>query len=149
MRVDVESSEDSNLVAHAKRELEIAGLFDKDSAYDGMIADCVMQLMAVLSSQGHSGGSADMTIGIFGAVSRYKPLTPITSSPDDWSQPVDDMWQCKRQGDLFSYDAGKTWYSVDDPRWSILWSPRAWLWRRHWNKTRDKFHDNLQKKAGA
>jgi len=38
----------SNLVEHAKRELTLAGLFNKDSDYGGMMGDSVMELMEVL-----------------------------------------------------------------------------------------------------
>lgn len=152
--VIIESNEDSHLMAHAEREMRLVGLFDKDSDYNGDIAECVMDLIAVMSSHGHSGGSATMTLEIFAIVSQYKPLSPITSDPDEWFRPLDEgntpsgdpinpvpMWQSKRDPSLFSYDGGQTWNSVDDPRWHQTFSPRAWLWRRHWRK--------LQKAAGA
>ena len=37
----------SNITEHARRELEIAGLFDKDSDYNGNIGTAVMELMEV------------------------------------------------------------------------------------------------------
>lgn len=33
------------LIDHAKTELQIAGLFDKDSDYEGMLAESVMERM--------------------------------------------------------------------------------------------------------
>jgi hypothetical protein len=151
MKVVIESQEDSNLMDYAQRELELAGLFRKDGDYDGMVGECVMQLVAVLSSQGHSGGSAMMTLDAFAHVSLYKPLMPITNDPDEWYKPLTggvekdgtitqdiEMWQSKRQPDLFSYDHGQTWYSVDDPRWHKRRSLRAWWWRRHWLKQKEQ-----------
>lgn len=36
-----------NIIEFAKNELEIAGMFDKDSDYNGMIGDAVMELIKV------------------------------------------------------------------------------------------------------
>jgi len=132
------------LVEHAEQELKLIGAFDKDSDYYGMIGDCVMELMRVFAAQGHSGGSAYLTLDIFDKVARYKALAPITSNPDEWMDVAEytdgrSMWQNRRQGDLFSYDNGKTWYSVDDPRWRrSWWNLRARLWRRKINKQRNR-----------
>lgn len=104
-----------SLVQHAQRELELAGLFDKNSDYDGGIAKAVMQLMRVFAKQGHSGFSAHQTLLIFLKLSNFENLTPITSNPEDWEDRSDicgePMWQCKRNPALFSTDGGKTWYS--------------------------------------
>ena len=35
----------SNLVEFAKKELELAGLFDKDSDYNGMIGGAVLKMV--------------------------------------------------------------------------------------------------------
>lgn len=103
----------SNLVAHAKRELELAGMFDKDSDYDGMLGDGVLKLIEQFSKGGHSGGSAMMTLNLFDQLARFKNLTPLTNAPDEWND-VSDMsgiphWQNKRNGEAFSEDGGKTY----------------------------------------
>lgn len=111
----------SNLVKHAEYELKLAGLFDKDSDYDGMLGEAVMELVKVFAKQGHSGFSAHQTLRIFNEVANFKPLTPIGKSKDEWvdvsemssEQP---MWQNKRRGTTFSRDGGKTWYDIDDPK---------------------------------
>lgn len=109
----------SNLTQHAKKELQLAGLFDKDSDYDGMLGTAVMELVRVFSKQGHSGFSANQTLKIFNLVASFKPLTPIGSTQDEWMNVSDmsglPMWQNKRRGTTFSRDGGKTWYDIDDP----------------------------------
>ncbi len=113
-------SEESNMVWHARRELEAAGLKDKDSDYGGMLFDAVMDLVKLFSSQGHSGCSANMALQIFDTVCRFKNLTPITDNPEDWMQVSERMpdreptWQCRRCSSCFSHDAGKTYYNIDD-----------------------------------
>lgn len=110
----------SNLVKHAEYELKLAGLFDKDSDYDGMLGDAVLQLVKVFAKQGHSGFSAGRTLAIFNEVANFKNLTPIGKDPDEWMN-VSEMsngptWQNKRRSTTFSRDGGKTWYDIDDPK---------------------------------
>ncbi len=110
----------SNLEEHAKYELQLAGLFDKDSDYDGMLGDAILELVKVFAKQGHSGFSAHQTLKIFNEVANFKPLTPIGKSKDEWMDVSEasgyEMWQNKRRGTTFSRDGGKTWYDIDDPK---------------------------------
>jgi hypothetical protein len=110
----------SNLTDHAKYEMELAGLFDKDSDYDGMLGTSVMELVEVFAKQGHSGFSAARTLAIFNEVANYKPLTPIGKSADEWMNVSEmsngPMWQNKRRGTTFSRDGGKTWYDINDSK---------------------------------
>ncbi len=80
----------SNLTKHAKRELEIAGLFDKDSDNDGMLGKAVMELMEVFSKQGHSGFSASIVSSLFLKVADYKPLTPLKGTANEWGTEAGD-----------------------------------------------------------
>ncbi len=106
-----------SLVEHAEFELRRAGLFDKDSDYGGAIGPVVMKLIEAMSAEGHSGGSAALTLAAFDRVVRFKTLTPITSSPDEWmdrsSMSGEPLWQSKRQSSCFSKDGGKTYYDID------------------------------------
>lgn len=106
------------MTEHAKKELELAGLLDEDSDYNGMLGKSVLELMEVFTKQGHSGASASLTIEVFTKLAKYENLTPITSNPDEWmdisEMSESPMWQSKRNPYLFSTDGGKTWYNVDD-----------------------------------
>lgn len=64
----------SNLVNHAEKELKKAGLFDRDSDYDGMLGDAVLELVTVFAKQGHSGMSAQMTRELFYKLSNFEDL---------------------------------------------------------------------------
>jgi len=108
-----------SLVEHAKREIELAGLSDPGADYDGMIGQCALQLIEVFASQGHSGTSAMLTLGVFGQLAQFHTLTPITSDPDEWLDQSESgggkpLWQNRRDSSFFSTDGGATWYSVDD-----------------------------------
>lgn len=59
----------------ARRNLELAGLFEKDSDYDGMLGHAVMKLVDAHFDQGHSGFSHEITLRIFEKVVRGNALT--------------------------------------------------------------------------
>ena len=67
----------SNLVKHAEFELKKAGLFDKDSDYDGQLGEATLELIKVFADQGHSGMSANMVRELFRKLSSFEPLTPL------------------------------------------------------------------------
>lgn len=105
------------LLDHAKMELEIAGYFDQDSDYGGMLANAVMELMEVFSNQGHSGMSAAMTLELFSKLGNYKPLIPITGKDEEWGDIRDlsdgsDLYcQNKREYGLFKHEDGRVTYN--------------------------------------
>ena len=103
----------SNLVKHAKRELEFAGLFDKDSDYDGMAGRAVMELVKVFAKQGHSGMSASLVRNLFNKVADFKPLNPITCEEKEWGEAIseDNYYQNKRCSAVFKNGKdGKPYY---------------------------------------
>lgn len=111
----------SNLLKHAEREMRLAGLYDKDSDYGGMIPASVLKVVKAFSEEGHSGGSASITLLILEKVLRFKTLSPLTSDPEEWMDVAEPdgkrkaVWQNTRDSSYFSEDAGKTWYCIDDP----------------------------------
>lgn len=95
---------ESNLVFHARTELKAAGLADKDSAYDGMLAGAVMELVKVFAKQGHSGNSAAIVRQLFDKVAAYQPLCPLTGGDEEWTEiggPDYMKWQNKRCSHVF------------------------------------------------
>jgi hypothetical protein len=59
----------------AKRNLELAGLFNKDSDYGGMLGKAVLKLVETHFAEGHSGFSHEMAIHIFNKVVKNHALT--------------------------------------------------------------------------
>lgn len=115
-----------SLVEHAKSELERAGLFDKDSDYNGMLGPAIMKMVETFAAEGHSGASAAWTLQLFNRVASYKALTRLTSDSEEWCNvseyggPNDaPIWQNKRDSSYFSHDGGKTGYSIDDKKREI------------------------------
>jgi len=120
------------LVAHAKRELMLAGMIeenpsetdDKISAqYNNMVSKSVIELIDKFSKQGHSGFSAGMTTQLFDLLAQYKTITPITNNPFEWQDTAEVisgesgvMWQNLRDPSYFSDDGGQTWWNVNDDK---------------------------------
>lgn len=127
-----EENEDTGIMRFAKEEMKLAGLDSPDSDYKGMLYNAVLELVKVFQKQGHSGMSAIMTLSIFKKVASWEPLTPITDTPESWSNNITQsgtMFQNIRDGRIFkdkdrfngkpytvdgrafSYDGGECWYT--------------------------------------
>lgn len=103
-----------SLREHAEREVRLAGLLDKDSDYNGMVGEAVIELAETLGKQGHSGFSAMLTLAAFNEVAQFRNLTPLTNDPDEWNEVGEGMWQSKRNSEAFSKDGGATWYLLSE-----------------------------------
>lgn len=107
------------LIEHAEAELRAAGFYDKDSDYNGMLAESVMQLIRVFAAQGHSGYSAARTAQLFATLASYKPLKPITGEADEWvhGHAGKDTYQNKRLSSVFKEGENGQPYYLD----AIVW----------------------------
>ena len=105
----------SNLVEHARRELQLAGLFDADSDYGGALGRAVLELIEKFSDEGHSGASAAMALRVFSLLAAFKNLTPLTAAPGEWLEvEAGKMWQSRRNSTAFSRDGGLSHYLLDE-----------------------------------
>ena len=59
---------------------------DSDLKYHGMVRDAVLDLVNLLSAQGHSGGSIRTVVAVLTELVEGKPLTPLTGEADEWIQ---------------------------------------------------------------
>lgn len=105
----------SNLMKHAELEMKLAGLYDKDADYGGMLPEAVLKCVKAFSEAGHSGYSAAMTISILEKLLRFETLTPINSDSQYWMEVSTNVWQSTRNPAYFSENGGKTFYWLDDP----------------------------------
>ncbi|EFL29444.1 hypothetical protein SSOG_09158 [Streptomyces himastatinicus ATCC 53653] len=99
---------DSNLVAHARRELRLVGE-DKD------VIDGLCRVVQAFADMGHSGTSAHFATQYLDKLLRYQPLSELTDNPDEWidrhaeGMTPTPMWQSVRNSEAFSTDGGKTY----------------------------------------
>lgn len=101
------------MLENAKKELELAGFYDKDAMYGELLPNAVLELLEVFSKQGHSGMSASVTIGLFKTLAEHKPLTPLTDDPNQWSNEIggDETYQNTRFSAVFKNGKeGKPYY---------------------------------------
>lgn len=99
----------SNLVIHARRELEIIG--EEPETVEGLLK--VVQAFAEMQ---HSGGSASIAVPMITQLLQFKNLAPLTDNPKEWIKHspdkwdgVNEVWQNVRNGEAFSSDGGKTY----------------------------------------
>lgn len=106
-RSDREPSE-SNLVAHARRELCLIG-------EDPDIISGLCKVVQAFADMGHSGSSAFFASQYVDKLLRYQPLSELTDNPAEWidrhaegltSTP---LWQSVRNPEAFSTDGGRTY----------------------------------------
>jgi len=106
-----------NLENHARTELDKIGAFSKDSAYDGMLGEAVIELVKCFAAQGHSGMSASLVLSLFAKVAAFKPLTPLTGDDDEWNDVSDgdkgSMQQNNRCHHVFRRGPDGPAYDID------------------------------------
>lgn len=106
--------EDSNLVKHARRELELVG-------EDADVIEWFLETVRAFASYGHSGGSMEATLPILEKLLRFENLTQLTNDPDEWIHHGADVWgedggiwQNVRNSKMFSRDGGRSYFNVDN-----------------------------------
>lgn len=116
---------ESNLVAHARRELELANV-EKD------VRPSIIKAVQAFAEYGHSGGSASVCVPMLADLLNFQALSPLTDNPREWVRVEDmltngrNMWQSVRQSDAFSEDGGDTYYRLSEER---RWLGRILPWR--------------------
>lgn len=113
MRRAVPLDPDSNLVNHARRELQILG--EDEDTIEGYL-----RVIQAFADMGHSGGSAFIAIPTINELLQFKNLKPLTNDPTEWmfhdngTFPPSGVWQNTRNGEAFSHDGGKTYYLLSE-----------------------------------
>lgn len=125
---DAKKEEKFGLLDHAKRELKLAGLDQKDADYEGELAKWTLELLEVFVKQGHSGNSGSNVVDIIKQLVHWGPLSPFTDDAAEWKEETDNLlndeqrsagekiWMNQRVPSVFSMDHGKTWFRMDGKR---------------------------------
>lgn len=106
----VPALQQSNLVDHAKRELNLLG--EEPETVEGYI-----KVIRAFSDMGHSGGSASVAIPVINELLQFHNLRSLTDDPREWNQVEmgdEPCWQSNRRSEAFSYDGGKTYYLLSE-----------------------------------
>ncbi|MET7713713.1 hypothetical protein [Streptomyces sp. NPDC005407] len=100
--------QESNLVAHARRELRLIGE-DHDTIRG------LTKVIQTFADMGHSGGSAFHAIAYLERLLRFQPLSELTDDPGEWidrhadGMTAQPLWQSNRNPEAFSTDGGQTY----------------------------------------
>ncbi len=104
----------SNLVDHARRELELIG--EEPETIEGYL-----KVIQAFADMGHSGGSASVAIPTINELLEFKNLSALTDDPNDWFHHEEGVWgeagggwQSIRNPEAFSNDGGETYYLLSE-----------------------------------
>lgn len=109
---------DSEMVGHARRELEIAGLFteNKDQDYDGFIGKGVLALVKAFDSWTANDPSKMQAVkSVFDYVITGDLLSPPSNDPDEWEEyeVEGQAFTRNRRNPMFiTRDGMKTWFNL-------------------------------------
>lgn len=114
----------SNMVDHAKRELELIG--EDETTIEGYL-----NVIQAFANMGHSGGSASIAIPVLHELLQQKNLSPLTDNSDEWMFIAEDVWgteggvwQNRRNSEAFSNDGGKSYYLLSEGGNDLRREPR-------------------------
>lgn len=101
-----------NMIDWAKRELDLAGFKESDDpdVVNNWMRNDVLKLLEMFCEQCHSGFSANYAIKLFQTLANWKPLSPLTGEPDEWTEVGPDMWQNKRAPNVFKGEDGRAYW---------------------------------------
>lgn len=108
----VKLNKDSNYIKHFLKEYEFRG---KCEGMDRLMRDQVVELLAVLATQGDSGFSIGFKRRLFDRAASFKILSPLTFSDEEFNIETDldrDSCQNSRLSSVFKYDDG-TYQDID------------------------------------
>lgn len=101
------------LIEHAKREFKHAGWMDENGNYEDemqeAICNDILEILQVLSKQGHSGSSMCYLLPRLNTLVNFKPLTTLTGEDDEWTPLGDGRFQNKRCSTIFKDEEGKAY----------------------------------------
>lgn len=102
---------DSNYISHTKRE--VPEWFREKGGPNRWIADGTVELLAVLSHQGHSGGSIGFALKFFAEMAMLRPWGPLTGEESEWGEAYcfEGIQQNKRCGRVFRGADGRAYDS--------------------------------------
>ena len=108
---DTPADPESNLVTHARRELERI-------AEEPFIIERYLSVVRAFAACGHSGTSAAVMTAVLERLLRYEPLSELTDDPAEWLDVSEisgmPWWQNVRDSRAMSHDGGITYWMVHE-----------------------------------
>ena len=125
MKVIRKCAAPTNYLEHAKQEFKAIGYKplneDQEDGPDRWIQENVLDLLTLFSTQGHSGYSASYCVSYFEKLARFKPLSSIKCTDDEWNEcngcGDKEIFQNNRLSSVFKTGKDGTPYYLD----AIVW----------------------------
>jgi hypothetical protein len=121
----------SNLVDHARRELELIG--EEPETIAGYL-----KVIQAFADMGHSGGSASVAIPVINELLQFKNLSLLTDDPAEWMHVSEEqwgqpggIWQNCRNFEAFSHDGGKSYYLLSEGAHNMNQRPIHFSAKKH------------------
>lgn len=83
--MDIAEKKDSGLVGFAKDEFKILGWDKSEDEMQKEVCKNIIELLSVLSKQGHSGFSIGYVLNLFNKLANYIPISPLTGEDSEWN----------------------------------------------------------------
>lgn len=103
---DENAPEESNLVVHARRELELIG--EEPETID----DYLRVVRAFCSTD--ISDVPGISVSVLTSLLLGQNLAPITDNPQDWIKVGPNTWQNRRNGEAFSENGGTSYYLLSE-----------------------------------
>lgn len=107
------------MLENYKNEIKKAGLYDKDSDYNGMVGEALERLVECHLKEGHSGFSQFHLVHLFHQLMTTNLLTPLQGTDDEWVEVAEEngkpLYQNNRRSSVFKVG--------DDPAYDIDGGP--------------------------
>lgn len=98
-----------------KDEIKLAGLYDKDSVYGGMVGEALERLVECHLNENHSGFSHYHLVHLFNQLMTTNLLTPLQGTDNEWVEVAEHdgkpLFQNNRRGSVFK--SGDDIYDID------------------------------------
>ena len=113
----------SNLVNHAKHELEIIGMMNSSDEMNAAMANHIVKMVEIFAEEGHSGSSAAYAWALLKKLLAFEPLAPLQGTDDEWTEVMPDRFRNRRCSHVFkvngeAYDTnGKIFRDPDGSTW--------------------------------
>jgi len=95
-------AQESELVAHARRELATIGETPE-------LTEGYLDVIRAFEKMQLDGGSVSIGIAVIAGILEFQNLSPLTDNPEEWCQHDETTWQNRRNGEAFSTDGGRTY----------------------------------------
>lgn len=119
----IDLSQNNKLIQHAERELALAGLTNNSNPDSARLANYVLSIIRLMSTQKHTPESAEKVLDVVRALAMFQILSPLTANPGEWMPEKDGKRHSRRYPPAYLDQNGEAWNDG-----AIVWSSKNGKW---------------------